>query len=119
MIKETWYLLYRVLDNGELEFVRRTTSGSLAFSWFNDVDTCVQIVTDTSLCTATGWEDFQNILSSIALRIKAKTEEATKDLPQGTCLSCRGDGEIGGQFCGGTYEQCPACNGTGVATNGK
>jgi hypothetical protein len=34
--------------------------------------------------------------------------------PPGACPSCYGDGEQGGQFCGGFW-QCESCGGTGKA----
>ena len=30
------------------------------------------------------------------------------------CPSCRGSGEVGGQFCGGQYFTCDRCNGDGT-----
>ena len=39
-----------------------------------------------------------------------------KDLPPGTCEACEGDGEQGGQFCGGCWT-CETCGGTGKFPN--
>lgn len=33
-------------------------------------------------------------------------------LPEGACVTCEGEGEIGGQFCGG-FQECSDCAGTG------
>lgn len=38
-------------------------------------------------------------------------EQQEKD--QGICPECHGEGEQGGQFCGG-YWECESCKGTGV-----
>ena len=39
-----------------------------------------------------------------------------KDLPPGTCEACEGEGEQGGQFCGGPWT-CETCGGTGKFPN--
>lgn len=38
-------------------------------------------------------------------------------LPPGTCPDCEGEGQQGGQFCGG-YWECETCSGTGKASPG-
>ena len=38
-------------------------------------------------------------------------------IDQGKCPDCHGDGVIGGQFCGGTYETCETCKGSGKPPN--
>lgn len=35
------------------------------------------------------------------------------EVQQGICPECHGEGEQGGQFCGG-YWECEVCKGTGV-----
>ncbi len=44
--------------------------------------------------------------------------ERMANAPKGACESCYGDGEIGGQFCGG-FEPCAECGGTGRANGGE
>jgi hypothetical protein len=39
-----------------------------------------------------------------------------KDLPIGACSDCDGEGEQGGQFCGGSWK-CLTCGGTGKFPN--
>jgi hypothetical protein len=52
-------------------------------------------------------------------RIKAfLNKHKASALPDGACECCKGEGEIGGQFCGG-FQECPDCNGTGKATTNK
>lgn len=41
----------------------------------------------------------------------------SRALPDGACITCEGEGEIGGQFSGGIQE-CPDCSGSGKAANG-
>jgi hypothetical protein len=40
------------------------------------------------------------------------------ELSPGSCPDCEGEGELGGQFCGGHWK-CEACDGTGKAPNDK
>lgn len=43
-------------------------------------------------------------------------QKKKKNLPPGTCEACDGEGEQGGQFCGG-YWTCETCGGTGKVPN--
>lgn len=45
-------------------------------------------------------------------RMLKERNELLSSLPEGTCLDCFGEGEVGGQFSGG-YQQCPSCDGKG------
>lgn len=54
-------------------------------------------------------------LASISKSMKEKEDARRADLPAGACPHCDGEGEQGGQFCGG-YWKCDACNGTGKET---
>lgn len=49
------------------------------------------------------------------MRIQAENKaRADALIAQGKCPDCEGDGQMGGQFCGG-YWTCEACNGSGTA----
>ncbi len=41
---------------------------------------------------------------------KCSTEQ--REISEGICPECHGEGEQGGQFCGG-YWECESCDGTG------
>jgi hypothetical protein len=41
-----------------------------------------------------------------------KCEEEHREISKGICPECHGEGEQGGQFCGG-YWRCESCGGTG------
>lgn len=51
-------------------------------------------------------------LAKLEEEARAKRDRLAK-LPPGACQECEGEGDVGGQFCGG-YQPCEACNGTGV-----
>lgn len=53
------------------------------------------------------------------MRIQAENKaRADALIAQGKCPDCEGDGQMGGQFCGG-YWTCETCNGTGTAMGAK
>ena len=54
-----------------------------------------------------------NPLAGMVEDMKKKRE---KLIAAGKCPECEGEGEFGGQFCGGDYFDCGACKGTGKYT---
>jgi hypothetical protein len=48
--------------------------------------------------------------------MERERDEKKAALPPGTCTECEGEGEQGGQFCGG-YWECTFCGGTGKLPN--
>jgi hypothetical protein len=59
------------------------------------------------------------LMEALIAHVRSESEkEAARRaaLPPGVCPECDGDGQVGGQFCGG-FHDCEACAGTGRTPN--
>lgn len=57
-------------------------------------------------------KDEMGAVARALAEMERERDEKKAALPSGTCAECDGEGEQGGQFCGG-YWKCEACGGTG------
>ena len=57
-------------------------------------------------------KEIQNVAKLHFKNQREKESRRRAALPKDMCPECEGEGEQGGQFCGG-YWKCETCNGTG------
>lgn len=80
-----------------------------AHYWKRGDEYCPFSVTDEFLGV-----DPKKLWEKMQAKEQERRAQKIKELGPGVCVECDGEGEQGGQFCGG-YWACETCNGTGKA----